>query len=507
MKIKSYIFILSTLVLSVASSCYKDHSSVIEEMIPNIVIEDFEEKYTVESYSGNVLSLTPTIITGYDDSQLTYKWSLIDRQAENTTPEGEKYIPEHLADGKQLNYEVNLAPGDYYIVLQVKADNGYYVTKTINLEVVTSFSEGFYILKETADGNTELDLFNPETSMFKENIFTARDGQPMQGAPGYLSICLDHSYIDVTTNTTTASNVITVTTANGDIHVMRSSDLREVLNRDNLLFETFEEDEVPYRIVSCMWLNTLITNKGIRSQYEGSISAGSTGKYGITNGVQASPWVGYNPDDNGLFFWDNTTSSIGHCDYNGTIVIAEDESYKVSRFRNTECRHIGYNYNQKQTIIVINNRLNNVKQLFQITATASGGYKVDALLNLAEYKVNDAIDFTTCSHSAAYLYGLLADGTIWAYDLVGASEKQIKPAGIPADEHITYISDKSMSSSNPWFIVGTTKGNTYTLRYYSLLGGITDGEPVYTVTGTGTIKSIQYISGALSSYTVSPMQN
>lgn len=516
MKLNRYIFrtVLSALSFSLSlsftlslTSCYKDHSSEIEEMVSDIIIADFDELYTVESFAGNKLTLTPDITSGYDENKMTFEWYLIDRQAESTFSKDEVYEREHIGSGKTLDYEVNLSPGDYYVVLEAIAPNGYMVSKLINLRAVTSFSQGFYILKQTADGNTELDLYNPETGMFKENIFTSLDGSPWAGEPGYLSVSLEHSYIDVQTNKTAIANMLTVTNKNGDLRTMRTSDLKEVLNRSNILFENFDEGEVPYRIVSCMWLNVLVTNNGLRSQYQGTISPGATGRYGITNGVKASPWMAYNPDDNGLYFWDNSTSSICHCDYNGTIVIAEDDTYKINRLRNTECVHVGYNYTKQSVLFVTRNRLNGVKQLFRLSAGFASGYKVEGITNLNTSKINAAIDFTTCTHSAAYLYGLLDDGTIWAYDIESGTERQIKPVGIPDDEKITYISDKSINSSEIHFIVGTTKGDTYTLRYYHLLGGMIDGQPVYTVSGKGDIKSIQYVSGDLSSYRVSPMQN
>lgn len=506
-KLNIFAFVILHLAAVISlTACYKDHSTEIDEMVPNIIIEDFDELYTVESFSGNKLTLTPTLNTGYQESELNYDWYLIDRQAESSVSD-EVYEREYIASGKTLDYEVNLSPGDYYIVLEVKANNGYGVSKLINLRAVTTFSQGFYILKQTPDGNTELDLFNPETGMFKENIFTALDGKSWDGEPAYLSVSLEHSYIDVSTNKTAVSDVITVTNTKGDIRVMRTSDLREVLNRSNLLFEDFEEDEVPYRIVTCMWLNALVTNKGIRSQYQGTISPGASGRYGVTNGVAASPWMTVNPVDNGLYFWDNTTCSICHCDYNGTIVIGEDDTYKINRLRNTECVHVGYNATKQCVLFVTRNRLNGVKQLYRLSAGFATGYKVESLTNLSASKINDAVSYTTCAHSASYLYGLLADDTIMAYDIEAGTERKITPAGIPDDEKITYISDKSLSTSEIYFIVGTTKGDTYTLRYYNLLGGLTDGEPVYTVSGKGDIKSIQYVSGDLDSYRISPMQN
>lgn len=491
---------------SLVTSCYKDHSTTADELIPDILIGNFaEEGYTVESFVGNKITLVPQITTNYPEEELTYEWYLIDRQAENSISSGDVYTREHIASGKKLDYEVSRSPGDYLIIIEVTANNGYMQSKTTTLHAVTSFSQGFYILKETTDGHTELDLFNPATNMFKENIFTTRDGHPIEVAPLYLSACQNHSYIDTSTNETTHSDMITVTTVDGNIHVMRTSDLREVLNRDNLLFESWEEGEIPYRIVTNMWLNAIITNKGIRSQYEGSISPGASGRYGLTNGITASPHCSINPVDNGLYFWDNTTSSICHCDYNGTIVVGADDSYKIYNLRNNDCLHTGYNQTTNYTIFVTRNRLNKATQLYCIKAEAFSGFKVEKLLNLSDYKINSATMYTTCFRSAGFLYGLTPDGKIWAFDMDSQTERQITPAGIPDDEDITYISDKSLYDAM-YFVVGTKKGDRYTLRFYNMLGGITDGQPIHTISSTGTIRAIQYTAD-LSSHYLPPIQD
>ena len=481
------------------TACYHDDSTTASELIPDITIGDFsEEGYTVTSYAAQTLSLLADVTTAYPESELTYNWYLIDQTDEQRyrSDDEEPYQRLYIGTGKALSYEVNLTPGDYTLVLEVSAGNGYLVSKTTTVHVVTNFSQGFYILKETTDGNTEMDIFNPENGFFQSDVLTATHGAPMAGKPQNLSTVTSHSYIDTQANAESVSNVVTVTTQTGDISVMRTSDLKEVLNRQNLLYEGFASDEVPYRIVKCYWINVLVTNKGLRHQYEGSLSLSSSGKYGITNGVAASPYLTYDTNSSGMFFWDATTCSICYCDYNGTASIASDEKFKINNLNRWECMHAGFCSANGNIIFILRFTANNMKQLVRLTGAFGSGYQVESMASLNGRKIAAATSFTTCYQSAAYIYGLLANGTIYAFDLETNTEQQIVPKDIPSDETITYISNKyiggTTTSNDDYFVVGTQKGDDYTLRFYAMLGGIPDGAPIHTIRGTGSVKAMHY---------------
>ena len=60
---------------------------------------------------------------------------------------------------------------------------------------VTKFSKGYYMLKETSDGNTEMDLHYIDGGM-AENIITNVTGSPLQGKPKTLSYLNDFSYLN-----------------------------------------------------------------------------------------------------------------------------------------------------------------------------------------------------------------------------------------------------------------------------------------------------------------------
>lgn len=511
-----YITVILTIVISLTAfnSCYDDDSSIADELIPNIIIRDFNaDSYTVTSYVGDSLNLVADVISGYSDEQLTYNWYLIDLADEQTyrSDEDEPYKRMHIATGRELNYAVNLFPGDYTVVLEVNADNGYLVSKTVTLHAVTNFSEGYYILKATNDGNTELDLYNAETGFFMENVLASVHGSSMHGLPQCLSTTTSHGYIDSETNAMSSSNIVTVTTQNGDLAGMRTSDLKTVLDRNNILFDDMTDDELPYRIVQCSWCNIFITNKGLRSQYQASMSLSTSGKYGLTNGVGASQFVAYDETGSNLFFWDAQTHSICTCDYNGTVSIGSDDKYRISNLANMDCMHVGYCGANSNIVFVLNYKANNTKQLVCLTSSFASGFEVRSMLPMTGRRINSAVRFTTSTNSAAFVYGLLEDGTIWAFDMETNTEQQIMPQGIDDDENIDYISDQMIGSCQyggiNYFVVGTYNGGDYILRFYKLLGGLPDGEPIYTITGKGRVKAIHYTGGSESSFIQSPLQD
>lgn len=56
---------------------------------------------------------------------------------------------------------MELKIGTYTVVCEVtNKETGYFNLTEFSLKVTSAFSEGFYILKETTDGNTDMDFYN-----------------------------------------------------------------------------------------------------------------------------------------------------------------------------------------------------------------------------------------------------------------------------------------------------------------------------------------------------------
>jgi len=273
--------------LMMAWGCTDDDSTGMENNIPTIEIADFDEDgYSVVSYEGNRLTLNADIKTGYKPEELKYRWYLIDKQMESNSntagSDEEPYERELIGEGAVLSYEVNLKPGNYEVVCEVRAANGYTAYKTAKLKVTTNFSEGFYILKETADGMTDVDVFKSGENRLIPDVVSAVLGAPMQGRPQGLSMAFTHSFVDEATSKRDFTDVVSVATQTGEFVVFRTTDLQPVFTRANLTFEGLDADEKPYGIVSGMWENYFLTDKGVRANYQASISPG-TGIYGAAS--------------------------------------------------------------------------------------------------------------------------------------------------------------------------------------------------------------------------------
>lgn len=484
------------------TACYEDHSTIAGSLIPDIAISGFAEGgYSIVSFADNTLDIQPVVTTEYPADQLSYQWYLIDNQA--LSVEGDNYKPTLIAETPELHYNVQLSPGNYTIYLKVQAANGYSVTQSTSLFATTPFSKGFYILKETIDGQTEIDLAEVNSGTFLQDVLTSVHGSPLEGAPEAISTTINQGFIDDDTHQTSVSNVLTVTTKRGQISVMRTSDLKEVFRNDNILFTHFDEGEVPYKIVQCMWSNVLISNKGVRSQYQSDLDKGDSGKYGITNGIPTSPLAAFEPNSSCLFLWDDTNNNVVVCDYNGTARYGSREENNLGTMNAYTCQLIGYNSAADRIVYVLRSKTN-ILWVMTISGSFGSGWKVEEMMPIKALAPNcsRASRFALCAVEATVLYGV-ADGQIWAYDFQNLTEKQIFPAGIPDDETITYVSDQSnnmYSRDNDYLIIGTEKGDNYTLRFYRNFGGLPDGEPVYVVVGKGKVKGIRFTTNSAASY-------
>ena len=145
-----------------------------------------------------------------------------------------------------------------------------------------------------------------------------------------------------------------------------------------------------------------------------------------------------------------------------------------------------------------------------ISPSFSGGIEVKEMRALRVNKVNTARLFTLSCASAALLYGVVGN-TIYGLDLTTFTEQEITPKGIGEEEQIVYFYNQSggIFGSYDYLVVGTqTQGtDAYTLRFYNQLGGLPDGEPVYTLHGTGTPRSIHYTEQQAYAFSTIPLKD
>lgn len=480
--------LMAALLPLTVGSCYSDDSSLGNpDAAKSIEITDIPAQSAV-SFAGQTLTITPEISTDYPESDLQYTWYLYVANS---------FEPAHFRDvvignERVLNYEVNLKSGTYVIVLEAKSKTtGYARLTRTTLNVATEFSDGFYILKETADGQTEMDLITE--SGFSSDIITKMDGEPMKGTPVSLAMIYQQQYVNPDNNTMETANMLNIFTTE-DCRTYRTEDMKQTFNYSTICYAGEQNDDVYYNMTNGSNCYFMASKKGISFKSASGTNAKSTGKFGLptfedeaTNHVQL-----LNCGRMGIAYWSNGTHSVRKINNVGTIItnVTTDPTGEQQCIASGINRIGGVETNwflaeEKSTGKRYLHRVNNMGNLVGTT-------ELDPSLHIAKSSV-----VAGCGGSASYIY-VVDNGNLYAYGWVNGNEIEIPLPGM--SDPVTYV-------TNQWFwvagfgdtsynfdnlIVGTQNGDSYTLHFFSdLVGGIPTKEAYRSVTGTGKVKTIR----------------
>lgn len=478
------------------TSCFEDDSKE-GQPISDITIADFEEStYSKVSFKGQTLVINPTIDTEYAESDLEYEWTIVPIQDHYATKEFEQ--PVVISTEKNLNYEVSLAPKSYTVCLKVSSkSNGYTVTKTATLIANSEFSQGFYILKENAEGNSELDLLLKDGSLSENLLSGTRSEGALKGAPRNLTIAYGHNYIDEETSEISGANMVCVTTEERNISLFRTTDLKEVYNQDNMFYNGFGADEEPYGVQTVMYSMCYFSNKGVASAYPSYVSSYYTGKYGIspeeTGGsvyMASTPYV--------TFYWDAQGHKFYGCDYNGGLSLVTESDGTLLQLDNYECVGAGRNVNTG-ALFVLQDKTTKDRIVYEVNegGTFEAKYPIESTKHIAKsdiVRVNALQGF--------YMYSV-DNNKLYGYDWTSGDEKEMELQGIGSGETINYVSNQfivpgmfgEITDDFDYLVIGTKSGNNeYHLYFYEMVGGQPDGKPVLQTSGTGRVNNIRFVT-------------
>ena len=258
---KIYIGLFWACILGI-TGCYEDDSTMAtpESMVNEITIEEFADTSAV-AYS-TVLELTPKV-TGYSDTELEYRWYIYGGEFSDRTEDGYRTV--QIGAEKKLSYPVELKIGTYTVVCEVtNKETGYFNLTEFSLKVTSAFSEGFYILKETTDGNTDMDFYNDRQKTVIPDVIASVQGEAQSGKPCNMCPVYNKIYIDPATAKSTYATGVFVTSGQNEFSIYSTIDMSTLFDRSSLLFSEMDGEEVPYAMVSAMRGNMLFSNKGVR---------------------------------------------------------------------------------------------------------------------------------------------------------------------------------------------------------------------------------------------------
>ena len=508
------VYILLSLLTVIFTSCFDDEGNYTYENIGEIVIEGIEESYDCEL--GSILEIDPKITSEYTDLQ--YEWYMWDISKEDNLTNNnvgaiEGYEAELISTEKKLSFEVQCPAARYTIMLKVySASSGYFSTASTRFDATSEFSRGFYILKETADGNTELDLGITSGQPVKSNLFQITGQEPMMGKPLYLSHVASHSFIN-TAGDIEGAHTVCVTTEEGDLGFYETKSLLKVHDRSNVMSgESMTGDQKAYAAFTTYACNIMLTNTGswINYVYGMMPTSGAFYMHGTgTNG--GSQFLFTDMKGANLFFWDEQN----HCVANSDAVsfgqgngVYDNNGYSTDGM---DCLACGAVQALNKGYFLLEDA-SGKRYLHEVLMSPSDDKKFKATNHIEldpNSKFAQATEFATNELTTAYIY-FIYNNQLYIYNLSTNKEEDapVTLEGISSDETITYLAYQWQDYRNAsvetdtnftYLVVGTQKGDTYRLYMYS----IESGRPKSlkeTYEGNGKLKMCLYVTPVDFSY-------
>lgn len=503
---KLYISILLLFMAWGMSACFEDDSTLGTVDVPDIEIGELRDTLIV-SYVGNVLHISPEITTAYPESDLSYAWYYYQNVSSGTSNDlDDGFRTNKIADTKDLDYEVNLATGSYTIVFEVTSmSNNYSATAALNLTTATSFSNGFYILKETADGNTDVDLLASDGLI--EGLMTNVLGAPLAGTPLNLSITYNNPYINPDDQEMSSTSMLHVFSM-GDYHSFRTEDMLEAFNRETLKFEPAEPDEIFGGMIEDGNGILCASSNGIYRIGTTTTNSGKIGMPTLAGDYTRFHYQGLSYGLNGDCIWNEDE----HCLY--SFYSASPYEYELPAgfvqenleyVASSVCNDGGGMFGSDYVWFIVEDNATGRRAIITYAYSMFMGQSLSVTALDEGLHIANGDVIAGVGRDATIIY-VVDGGQLYFYNFLTGDETLVNLPGLPAGAEIAHITNQYLAildwsgnydstQSENYLIVVTESGEEYNLYVYdSLVGGVPNANPSRTVSGTGSVKAVRYLT-------------
>jgi hypothetical protein len=503
------------LALTVVAGCYKDESSDRYDPIGAIQINGVEEEYNLIMLV-DALKITPEVTSTSPDDKVDgfeYLWTYYSHTDYNNASAAGTATPvDTIAQTKDITWDITLKPGDYTIWFRItNPANGYTVYRAITLNVSTEFSNGFYFLKETAGGDTELDFHKPNGAggwITMPDMLNMRLGAPIAGAPTSLGIFASYPYINKE-NGQPENGAVLVPMGGKDLKVLSLEDLSLVYDHNDIFFSGEAPDHKPLRAfyLSMFGIPVFIFD-------DGAYAAGfdsRTGKVGYPEAPAGGCSLshGMMADDDGssfpiefLQFFDELNGQLVYYSYEGTLVSLSGDN----NISPTGITHRPLFMGSSGWCVFENPGFAD-RYLYLLNGDFLMSATTEPILEIRPISASEAPNFNSAELYGAhktnkqFLYGSTGD-KLYMYNTGSDAEKQLTLSGFGAGEQITMITHKpgvhnpaNRDDTAGFLFIATHAGGHYKVYMYKVTGGEPDGEP-FVIEGTGKVVDMQYAGGS-----------
>lgn len=489
--------------------------------VRKIEIEGIEKVYYLPSLG--TLTINPKITSDYAEEDLTYEWIISPEERWIDSTSKKKFKAHRIGAQKDLKAPLTFSSGSYNAYLKVTSESTG-VSAFMSFKVEIARVNGFFALKETSSGETDIDFYalaeQDKPSSVGLDLYKTATGEHLKGKPRNFDILYQQSFLDPDSLTNgkeipTKGNTFFITTDEEDNHFIRYSDFKEVQKTDQRFYFEDHKTHTHYsRAIRGYFHTVLFTNQGIFATYNGSWGnyRGTMG-YPLPNTdrktLQEHIFVDLGEPSFSAYYWDPNKREIVRL-----ILTADppaiDESI-TSKVKNYPLTQIPYNpifggsfkesgTNKGITVIVFDDPGRKERILYRFSQSQMDSVQVfdnsSTIGRSTRYAINSGMSIT----SAPVLYCLTNDNKLYIHNLWNNTpDRQIHPEGLPEGEKITYISceyyiDPNSEASIDYLLIGTQQESGYKVYMYTTIGGVPNGSPVHTFEGTGVLKKVVYAS-------------
>jgi hypothetical protein len=486
-----HILLISLLGAGLMMSCFEDKGNYDYSDFTDPEISNVEDSYSKISFK-DTLFINPEMTPA--DAEYDYLWTL--NEAYVSVPSsGDGILKDTISMEKNLVYPMDLPTGTYEVCLSVKnRENGYTVFKNIDLHVQTEFSLGFYVLKETPEGNTEVDLHAPEALL--DNLIEKSVGTAMAGKPKSMGLIFSYCYIDPETGGYIYPRALSVCVEN-DIRIFSLDDMTTIFTHEEMFYGDMPANDVPMYLYPNGYIIAYVSEAGVNYNYQAprNVWGGifSAGKFGVPLAIEK----GYKPNINMVYspnaaygyFFDELNHRFFMVDFNGQQITLFDENDADDKPGAYSPNNVPADY---QLIFFGRNNVTgegadeqgyalfkDAQGLMHLYVLSTSGVFSNPILDVidipADKRMSDATIFSSNELGASRIY-FNSGNEVWSYNVTNGEEKKLELQGFGGGE-ITYISNRYWTYADDaennfnYLAVGTYQNGEYKIYMYETVGG------------------------------------
>lgn len=502
---KMRLFYVIGVVAGLFFSCYDDKGNYDYEEFAGIKIEGIQDEYSVISYK-DTLHISPKITP---EDEYEYLWTINESYTDMPSM-GEGFPPDTIGMEKELKSVINYNNGHYDLTLKVTSKKtGYAVYYNTKLVTQSVYSRGFYVLKETADGNTEVDI-HTENGV-SENLLEKNLGKVFEGRPVSMGLMFVYCYVNPETGEYVAPRALSVSSEK-DLKIFNLNDMGVVYNYEDMFYGAVPQKS-PLYLYPNFYTIVYLSGEGICTNYQDGLNLPSAGKFGtpvvIDKGCRPSRHmiVGENYHS---YLFDELNQRFLALDHNGTPHFFDEKNADGSVNQHSpnavpkDNRLLFFGINSNSGFALFEKQQNTQdRYLYNLKVVSGYANPIEKVDTIDVPKMKEATVFGNNVNTSTVLYYGVGD-ELYLYEIGQKRESRLNLEGFDGGE-ITYISNRYWLNETDkgytfdYLVVGTYKDGKYHIYMYNTVGGIPSGKPVQILEGVGKVVKVHYNSPYMTS--------